>query len=308
MQSVRPAKAIYFPLIFGLLGSLAQAQTLSAQYPRDVGIGSDPRVIFSDDFEQSVSATRTKWGNGNTSQASISADRPALSAGTQSLQVGGTGSGSYLYRQLPRDHAQLYLRYYIKYGGAFYHHTGAYLGGYHPPSAWPQGDAGLKGARPNGDKLIYIGFESQGFSSPQGLDTYMNWVDMKGMDYQGQYYGRNMLESIRPALPANQWLCVELMAKLNSAPTARDGELAIWNNDQLVAHFRPGSPNGHWDIAGGWVMNAASPGFEGFLWRDTLAYGLNWVKIQNYDASFLVWYDDLVLATTRIGCLGKAAY
>jgi len=48
--------------------------------------------------------------------------------------------------------------------------------------------------------------------------------------------------------------------------------------------------------------------FEGFLWRDTLSYGINWIKIQNYDAKPDVWFDDLIVATDYIGPINTGAW
>ena len=99
---------------------------------------------------------------------------------------------------------------------------------------------------------------------------------------------------------------VELMVSLNSLVTANNGELAVWLNNAETAHFRPGAPNGYWDSGGSWRMNASSPPFGGFVWRNSTSLGLNWVKIQNYDAAPKVWIDDVVVATQRIGCNGQS--
>jgi hypothetical protein len=36
------------------------------------------------------------------------------------------------------------------------------------------------------------------------------------------------------------------MIRINSCPGARDGELALWLDGKLVAHFRRGAPRGPW--------------------------------------------------------------
>jgi hypothetical protein len=56
-------------------------------------------------------------------------------------------------------------------------------------------------------------------------------------------------------------------------------------------------------------MDAGSPGFEGFQWRDIMQYGLNWVKLQNYDDASPpddIWCDDVVVATAYIGPITPA--
>jgi len=100
------------------------------------------------------------------------------------------------------------------------------------------------------------------------------------------------------------------MVKMNSVPSAYDGELAIWVDGSLKAHFRPGSPNGQYNsFSGSWEMNSTGPSFPGFQWRDVLSYGINWVKVQNYDdvgpqTDLLI--DDLVVASKYIGPINRS--
>ena len=75
------------------------------------------------------------------------ADVPSESGGTRSIQitaVGGQNTGGHLFTKLPTGHDQLHLRYYIKYAAGSFHHTGGYMGGYNPPTNWPQGGAGIQ--------------------------------------------------------------------------------------------------------------------------------------------------------------------
>ena len=261
--------------------------------------GADAVVVFSDDFESDVTSVESRWGNSTSSGIALTSDFPSASAGRKSLQLDtGLGGSAILYHRLPANYTRLYYRYYVKYEGTEYHHTGAMIGGYDPPTDWPQGDAGLKGIRPNGDRLVVVSLETQS----NRLDTYNNWIDMQGATYQGQYYGRNMLQDVNLAVPS-QWTCVEMMVSLNSPANGYNGELAAWINGNEAAYFRPGTPTGYWDGSGNWRMRSDSPAFGGFRWRDTTSLGLNWVKLQNYDATPRVWFDDLVVATERVGCL-----
>jgi len=269
--------------------------------------GPDPAptgVLFSDDFEGDLASIMTNWGNGSSGNISLASDTPSSSAGSQSIELdAGSGGTSYLFRQLPQNYDRLYYRYYVKYEGQAYHHTGGMIGGYDPPTSYPQGDAGLKGVRPNGDRLLNLSFEAVGETAHR-LDFYNNWIDMQGADFQGLYYGRHLLEDLNLAVPS-QWTCVELMVALNSPVTEKNGELTVWIDGVETASFRPGNPNGFWDQFGNWQMDTGSPGFEGFMWRDTTSLGLNWVKIQNYNAVPRVWFDDVVVSTERVGCNGS---
>jgi hypothetical protein len=285
--------------------SSAFGQTgIAANYLRDAGIGSDSDVIFSDNFESNITQVHANWQWPRSNAVTLVNDGPAASAGDQAVRIQPIGISGTLYKQLPQDYDQLYIRYYVKYEGSVYHHTGMSIGGYSPPTSYPQGDAGLKGIRPNGDRLIRIQFEERADSR---LGFYANWIDMQGLDYQGLYYGRDFVSDLNIPIPVNQWRSVEVMVKLNSAPNVKDGELALWIDGVQQAHFAPGSPHGYWDILGNWQMDTNSPPFEGFLWRDVLDYGLNWVQLQNYDAPLDVWYDDLVVATKYIGPVNTGA-
>jgi hypothetical protein len=267
-----------------------------------------PGVVFSDDFEGDLGSILARWGNGTSdpSRISLVSDVPPSSPGSKSLQLATNGGGfSYLFKQLASNYERLYYRYYVKYEGEDYHHSGAMLGGYEPPTSYPQGDAGLKGVRANGDKLLNLSFEAVD-PNARRLDFYNNWIDMQGPAFQGQYYGRHLLQDLNLGVP-HQWTCVELMVGLNTPASASNGELAVWIDGAPVVHFRPGAPNGFWDAVGNWRMDAGSPAFGGFRWRDTSSLGLNWVKLQSYNAVPRIWFDDVVVSTERIGCNGEPA-
>jgi len=260
---------------------------------------ADALVVFSDDFESDVASISSRWGNASTG-ISLTTAVPSSSGGRKSLQLdAGLGGSALLYHPLPLNYSRLFYRYYVKYEGTEYHHTGGMIGGYDPPTPWPQGDAGLKGIRDNGDRLVAVSLE---IPESNRLDFYNNWIDMQGATYQGLYYGRQLIQDLNIAVP-NQWTCVELMVTLNTPATASNGELTVWINGDEVANFRSGTPTGYWDAAGDWRMRSGSPAFGGFRWRDTTSLGLNWVKLQNFDATTRVWFDDVVVATERIGCL-----
>ncbi len=295
---------IVFPLTPGHV--LAQVG-IASKYIGDQGIANDPDVIFAENFETNLSVFSTRFNGGGPSGISTSTDHPSASSGGQSVRLIPSGGNGTLYRQLPTNYNTLYFRYYVKYLGNVSHHAGGYMGGYFPPSGWPQGDAGLKGVRPNGDRLFISAFEQQG--SPNGgqpatrLDTYNNFVGMQGSAFNGLYYGRNYLVTENVPLSVGQWQCVEMRVKLNTTASGHDGELQLWINGTQVQNFVPGSPVGTYDVSGGWRTGAGS-GFPGLRWRDVLTYGINWIKLQNYSdvgTPYDVLFDDLVVATKPIG-------
>jgi|SRR5438477_3799301 len=282
---------------------------IAAKYVRDSGIGTDPAVVFSENFESPLTTFSALFTGGGLSGIATSIDHATASGGVQSVRLIPNSVNGTLYRQLPTNYDTLYMRYYVKYLGNVSHHAGAYMGGYSPPSSFPQGDAGLKGVRPNGDKLFISAFEQQG---QQGtgqpnthLSTYNNWVDMQGAAFSGLYFGRDMLVTENVPLNFGNWQCVEMRVKMNTTVAGHDGELQLWINGTSIQNFVPGSPVGAYDSAGNWVSGAGS-GFPGLQWRDVLTYGINWIKLQNYSdvgTLFDVLFDDLVVATSRIGCI-----
>lgn len=284
---------------------------IAEKYNGDNGIANDPSVIFSEDFESDIGSILTRYTGYSQSAFDPSMDHPADSAGMRSLLI--RPKGGTLFKLLPADYNQVYFRYYIKYLGVDYHHSGAYMGGYWPRSGRPLGDAGIRGIRADGSRLIHIGLEPQGWSrrslAETRLDTYVTWADMPGQEIGGGWWGRNFVKDLRIPIRPGIWQCIELMVKMNSSPTARDGELAIWIDGVLKAHFKPGSPSGQYhSYSGNWEMNASGPGFPGLQWRDIMDYGINWIKIQNYDdfgAPTDLLVDDLVIATEYIGPINR---
>ena len=282
---------------------------IAAKYVRDSGIGTDPAVVFSENFESPLATFSALFTGGGLSGIATSVDHATASGGVQSVRLIPNSVNGTLYRQLPTNYDTLYMRYYVKYLGNVSHHAGAYMGGYSPPSSFPQGDAGLKGVRPNGDKLFISAFEQQG---QQGngqpnthLGTYNNWVDMQGAAFGGLYFGRDMLVTENVPLNFGNWQCVEMRVKMNTTAAGHEGELQLWINNTQIQNFVPGSPVGSYDSTGNWVSGAGS-GFPGLQWRDVLTYGINWIKLQNYSdvgTPYDVLFDDLVVATSRIGCI-----
>ncbi len=282
---------------------------IAAKYVRDSGIGTDPAVVFSENFESNLATFSARFTGGGPSGIATSTDHATTSGGLQSVRLIPNTINGTLYRQLPTNYDTLYMRYYVKYLGDVSHHAGAYIGGYSPPSSFPQGDAGLKGVRPNGDKLFISAFEQtggQGTGQPNTrLDAYNSWIDMQGPSFGGLFFGRSMLVTENVPLNTNNWQCIEMRVKMNTTVAGHDGELQLWINDTSIQNFVPGFPVGAYDSVGNWVSGVGS-GFPGLQWRDVLTYGINWIKLQNYSdvgTPYDVLFDDLVVATSRIGCI-----
>jgi hypothetical protein len=300
---------------------------LAAAHPCDKGIAADPAVVWAEDFEEgSVTAVTARYDSANNPPGmTLLADVPAKSCGKSSLKLssGVNANATDLYKRLSGKD-ELFVRYYAKYqAGTQWHHTGVWFGGYNPSTPYPNPMAGLK---PNGDDRFSVSIEpvwGVGVPNPR-LDTYDYWMQMRSwMDVpmgSTAYYGNSVIHKNAFAVDDGQWMCLEVHVKLNTDVSSSAGaELDIWKNDALVAHYDAQAP------VGCWIKDKFCPsGADGTectsypnlcampyvaldqRWRSTPALQLNYFWPQNYitqgpDGS--VQYDEMVVATARVGCL-----
>ena len=308
---VRSVAMVGSLLVCLLPAAVANGQGIAAKYARDAGIANDPDVILAEMFEDSVPAVASRWTQTeNTAGMSLSTDRPAASGGARSLlitSVGGSNSGGYLYKNLGAGHDQVFLRYYVKYAGTgTYHHSGGWLGGFNPATNWPQGGAAIK---PSGTDRFTIGPEPT--DANRRFDFYTYWMDMRVSPDGVNYWGNTFLRNSNPIVPADQWMCVEVMVKMNSPTSESNGEMALWIDGNQVIHLRQGAPSGNW-LVNMFTPAANGTPFEGFRWRATEALKLNWLWLKHYttaDPSGFVgrmWWDHVVLARKYIGPINTA--
>lgn len=285
-------------------------QGIASKYVADVGIANDPEVVFSQDFETGTLSQILALFNSvsNPQGMSLNSNVPPGSRGTRALQItsiGGQNTGADLYKKLSQGYQQLYLRYYIRYsgGGGAYHHTGGAIGGYNPPTDFPQGNAGVI---PNGSNFFYDMVQTDILAAnPLRVEHYAHWPGMQCC------FGNYLMNDPTVVFISDTWTCVELMIKMNSPLTSLNGEVAIWINGTKVSHLGPGFPNG---IFSGGRFTPAPNGipFPGFLWRSTSNLSLNWMWFLHYveqDPSGYVgrvWLDHIVLATSHIGPMNLA--
>jgi hypothetical protein len=296
-------------------------QGLAAKYPGDVGIERDPQVLFVENFSAAtIDEVVTDWETAQeTAGMSLSSDVAAGSGDGQSLLIthrGGEGTGGQLYRRLPDGQKQVFARFYVKFSQdcAPIHHFGTHLGGFHPSTPWPQGGAGQL---PDGSKRFTTGVEPYG--NDWRWDFYSYWQGMR-VHGDGNYWGTPFLQGVaRPRVAKAEWICVEMMVRLNDPPTAGNGEQAFWINgrlwrvdDQIVSHVGPGFPRGNW-TGGWWHPDATSDrGFDGFNWRSieplTINYLWTYVYITKAPRGHVsrVGFDNIVVATEYIGPLQAA--
>jgi hypothetical protein len=286
---------------------------IAARYPRDVGIESDPDVVFVEKFDETSTApVFSRWTDIlNGASMSLTTDVPAGSSGTRSLTIpwtgGGVNPGGHLYKQLtPGVDDTLYIRYYVKYPTtARYSHDGVWTGGYNPPLGWPNPQAGTK---PAGNDRFSAAAEVQ--YSTSKFDHYDYWMNMH-LSNDGQYWGNVLLNNPAVTAPRGQWICVEQMVKLNNPVSAMNGEHAIWLNGVKMSHLGQGFPNGSWS-GGNFIQNPTGTPFEGFKWRSDANLKLNYLWLQAYapddvpGTSASMKFDHLVAARSYVGCLSTA--
>jgi hypothetical protein len=295
------------------------AAGIAAAYPRDEGIEKDARVLFVEKFDApSLEEVFKRWDSTDGKIMSFSADVPSGGGDEQSLLLthrGGEGTGGQLYRRLPPGQKQVFARFYVKFDpdcGPI-HHFGTHLGGFNPPTPWPQGGAGLK---PEGDKRFSTGVEP--FGREWQWDFYTYWQGMR-VHGDGNYWGTPFLSAAaKPAVERGKWICVEMMVKLNEPVEESNGEQAFWIDGRLwrvggqaASHIGRGFPQGRW--TGGWWHPDADEknSFEGFQWRSSEELCVNYIWTYLYITKSppghvsKVWFDNIVVAREYIGPISR---
>jgi len=302
---------------------LPEGRGLAAKYAGDRGIEKDPNVLFAEDFEQGdVAALAMRWSDVSNKDGKVlafSSDVPPSSPGRRSLQMTATlgeNTGGHLYKRLPREVETVFARFYVKFPpDVGYIHHFVHLGGYNPPTSYPQGGAG---ERPRGDDRVTVGIEptgDYGRHAPPGVwNFYVYWHEMK-RSADGRYWGNSIQPEAPAPVPRGRWQCVEVMLKLDSSPEKRDGELALWLDGKLAMHVRKGTPRGQWTGMGFRVLKAGGEPFEGFCWRTDKRLKINffWLlhyvteqaarqnKVASPNPVCRVLFDHIVVSTAYIG-------
>jgi len=288
---------------------------LARKYPADRGIEQDPAVIFVEDFEEgSIDAVCKRWENvKNTRALSLSRDVVPGSGGKYSLlmtHTGGKGTGAHLYRRLLPGYGQIFVRFYVKFDRACgpIHHF-VHVGGYNPPTPWPQGGAGI---RPSGNERFTTGIEPYGAS--WRWDFYSYWMGMRASP-DGKSWGHDFINDKRLRVEKGKWICVELMMKLNDPVSETNGQQALWidgkswcKDGQVVSYLGKGFPKGRW-VWDSFLPDVKGQPFEGFQWRNDEQLKLNFLWMLLYITKAppghvsRVRFDHIVVAKQYIGPL-----
>ena len=319
--------------------ALAGTIGLAARYPGDQGIGNDPAVVFSENFESiTVTDLSQRWTHVNNSNGSvlfIVKDTTAPSIGKYCLRMTGTKGqnvGGHLWQLLDEGQEQLYARFYCKFApDAPYVHHFIHLGGTASTNEYPSGGAGN---RPTGESSFSTSMDlvSRATTDPPGAwSFYSYWSEMHSWQtpegvpdgvQSNPYYG-NLFGPLEPLQARrDEWQCVEIMIKLND-PGERNGEEAFWVDGKLVERYGPGTIEGTWFrdmFRRTGIFNTDPKPFEGFLWSTSENLKINTFWLQYYlahvfendynphdpeipynDNKGIVYFDNVVLATEYIG-------
>lgn len=322
-------------------GTTGDADSLSARYPGDVGLAEDPSVLFFDDCEagwgrwsgpESDTATLTMQTDPELAHAGSGFLRSTVtSADLEASEY--ISSQSHI--DFPERVPEVFLRFHARFVGTAPtpHHWVRMTAGI--PSF--QG-SGLANTVPSGDEGFWFDFDA---STEDVFNFYVYWHEMRsgrcndgtaepgceGDQGTTYHYGNVLRPPGQTPFPRDQWFCIEMHARVSTVGQS-DGELAFWIEDQLVGDYRPGTPVGTWlrdsFHTGGCEFSACTEPvpFEGFDFRSSQDVLFKTFVLDAYyergssadkrdeleargivvDDAQTILYDDVVIATERIGC------
>ena len=248
----------------------------------------------------------------NTAGMSLDTDVPPGSLGPNSIKMtntGGQNTGGHLYKSFPTGFdSTVYIRYYVKYpsvSNGYIHHQAIWFGGYNPATAYPNPQAGICGL---GNSRISLAYEPVNGK----MGTYLYWSDMQSEPGGNYCWGNDMINGSPSAknIAWDQWICVEVMIKLNNPVSAYNGELRVWQNGVETGYWGPGFPKGTMTY-GKFTSNPGDPAFKGFRWRTDANLKINYIWVEFYDdtspinVSHYIKFDHLVMAKKYIGPIKK---
>ncbi|NOT37648.1 MAG: T9SS type A sorting domain-containing protein [Saprospiraceae bacterium] len=280
---------------------------IAKNYPGDIGIGSDPAVIFFDDFESyknvSELITPGRWNNSfQNSNIKIASQAGTFFDGKNGLEFNSPKSNNEISNALVKDipgEDVLFLRYYAKIDNSF-NVTGSSHNGFGMAASYWSGPGSGPGIKADGYNKFLVAYEAwrgdTTISNPGELNVYVYHPEQRDIwgdhlfptgivlpwTYLPGNYGPSFIKRPNVIPILGQWYCHELMVKANT-PGQRDGRIAMWLDGELIADF----------------MNIRL--------RDTLA-----LKIDQFDISLHIynnkiatkkWCDNVVAARSYIGPL-----
>jgi len=282
---------------------------IAYNYPNDEGIEVDSSVLYVEKFDDGMKNILGRYNDiYNDTGMSVDTDVPAGSKGPNSLvmtNIGGKNTGGHLFKSFSNGFdSTLYVRYYVKYPSVskgYIHHQGIWIGGYNPSTDYPNPRAGICGL---GNSRISIAYEPVNGM----MGSYIYWGEMQSDPSRSKCWGNDFVNGSNTAqkITWDDWMCVEIMVKLNNPVTAGNGELRLWQNGVEVGYWKPRFPRGTMTW-GRFTTTPSGTPFKGFQWRTDAALKLNYIWIEFYDDtspagdSHHIKFDHLIMGKKYIG-------
>lgn len=228
---------------------------IAVLYPHDVGISSDPEVIFFDDFEAYDSASQLwdRWDNVFQMHLTrIATENERVYEGAKALefripQLDGEISNAVVKDLVPKEEV-IFVRYYTKFDAEHYsvqsNHNGVGI----------QANYCCPGVPADGTNKFHVGLEnsrtSEAEASPGPTHLYIyhpeqrsQWGDhwfpdgtvMPNTSIPGDF-GPYFVPRPNYTPLLDSWHAVELMVKANT-PGQQDGRIAFWIDGTLIADY-----------------------------------------------------------------------
>ncbi len=306
-----------------------------------MGIGADPAVLFHDDFEDGWGRWDAPRANTahltleNDASVARGGSRYLRSTVTVAQLQANEYISSSTRKTFARRVDEIYWRFYARFPNIAPnpHHWVRLAAGDETYDS-----SGRANTVPAGDAGFWFDFDAD---DDDRFNFYVYWYKMRsgrcndgsatpgcaGDQGTTYYYGNVFQPPGQSAFSRSRWLCVEIHAKANRVGSS-DGELGFWIDGTNVGRYAPGYPNGTWLRAqfhtDGCSFAACTPPqpFGGFDFRSAADVGFKSIFLDAYyertssankravlegrgltvsDAQTIL-YDDVVVATERIGC------
>jgi hypothetical protein len=233
---------------------------IAGDYPGDVGICGDPRVVYCDDFESYATADDLwdRWDNVFQMQYTrIATEAPFVYAGAQSVEftmpVTADEISNAVSKDLSPEHDVLYLRYYSKYESTFDITGSSHNGSEVSAHYFVDGNA-TPGVPADGTNKYLIAYENwrsdTGTPTPGHMNIYIYHPEQR--DDYGDHFFPNGEVMPNTSIPGNfgptfverpqfvpeldRWYAYEVMLQANT-PGQRDGRVTCWIDGEVVADF-----------------------------------------------------------------------
>lgn len=322
-------------------GGEPSGDSLTTRHPDEASLVADPAVIFHDDFEDGWGLWDGPDGDTDhlfietDSRAAHAGSGYLRSTVTEAQLEAQEHISSSTRVTFPTRVDTLYFRFYARFVGVAPtpHHWVRVAAGTEDYDS-----SGLANTVPPGDEGFWFDFDA---NLDDEFNFYVYWHEMRsgrcndgsttpgcaGDQGSSYHYGNTFAPEQQEPFARDTWLCIELMAKANTVGSS-DGSLAFAVDGVVLGDFRPGYPEGTWlrdsFHPGGCDFSACTEPvpFEGFEFRTSEDVRFKSVFLDAYyerettaerraelEARGLsvspeqtILYDDVVVATTRIGC------